>query len=70
MSIVESHLERHLSIKLLVADDHEVVRIGLRTLFRDSTEIDVVTEATTGEEATRLAIETTPDVVLLDVRLN
>lgn len=70
VSIVESHLERHLSIKLLVADDHEVVRIGLRTLFRDSTEIDVVTEATTGEEATRLAIETTPDVVLLDVRLN
>ena len=57
-----------MSTKLLVADDHEVVRCGLRSLFRD-TEIEVVAEAATGEEAVRKALELDLDVVMLDIRM-
>ena len=57
-----------MSIKLLIADDHEVVRYGLRSLMADS-EIEIVAEATTGEEAIRMAMEGDPDVVLLDIRM-
>ena len=57
-----------MSIKLLIADDHEVVRCGLRSLMA-GTEIEIVGEATTGEQAIQLALETRPDVVLLDIRM-
>jgi DNA-binding NarL/FixJ family response regulator len=57
-----------MSTKLLVADDHEVVRSGLKSLLQ-STEIEVVAEAATGEEAFRRAMETEVDVVLLDIRM-
>lgn len=57
-----------MAIGLLVADDHEVVRCGLKSLM-EGTEIDVVAEATTGEEAFRLAKSAKPDVVLLDIRM-
>ena len=57
-----------MSIKLLIADDHEVVRYGLRSLMAD-TDIEIVGEATTGEQAIQLALETNPDVVLLDIRM-
>jgi DNA-binding NarL/FixJ family response regulator len=55
-----------MSIRLLIADDHEVVRFGLRELVKD-TEIEIVAEATNGEETVRLAIERTPDVALVDI---
>ena len=57
-----------MSIKLLIADDHEVVRCGLRSLMA-GTEIEIVGEATTGEQAIQLAMESKPDVVLLDIRM-
>ena len=57
-----------MSTKLLIADDHEVVRSGLKSLLQ-GTEIDVVAEAATGEEAFRMAMEFEPDVVLLDIRM-
>ena len=57
-----------MSVKLLIADDHEVVRCGLRSLIAD-TDIEIVAEATTGEQAIQLALETNPDVVLLDIRM-
>lgn len=57
-----------MSIKILIADDHEVVRLGLKSLVAD-TDIEVMSEATSGEEACRLALELAPDVVLLDVRM-
>jgi len=56
------------TIKLLVADDHEVVRCGLRTLLTD-TEIEIVAEVGTGEDAVRYALENDPDLVLLDIRM-
>ena len=57
-----------MSIKLLIADDHEVVRYGLRSLMAD-TDIEIVGEATTGEQAIQMAMEINPDVVLLDIRM-
>jgi DNA-binding NarL/FixJ family response regulator len=58
-----------MAIRLLIADDHEVVRAGLRTLLADATDIQIVAEATNGEEAVRLAQRHRPQVVLLDVRM-
>lgn len=58
-----------MSIKLLIADDHEVVRSGLRSLV-GGTEIEIVAECTSGEEAITATFEHNPDVVLLDVRMN
>jgi two-component system, NarL family, response regulator DevR len=56
-------------IRLLLVDDHEIVRIGLRTLFAQTDGIEVVGEAATAPDAVNEAIRTKPDVVLMDVRL-
>jgi DNA-binding NarL/FixJ family response regulator len=58
-----------MSVRLLIADDHEVVRIGLRAVFAQSAEIQVVAEASDGEQAIERALALRPDVVLLDVRM-
>ncbi len=57
-----------MSIKLLIADDHEVVRCGLRSLMA-GTDVEIVGEATTGEQAIQMALAGKPDVVLLDIRM-
>jgi DNA-binding NarL/FixJ family response regulator len=57
-----------MTIKLLIADDHEVVRLGLKSLVAN-TEIRIVAEAATGSEAVRLTHKHEPDVVLMDVRM-
>lgn len=56
-------------IKVLLVDDHELVRIGIRRLLQDVNGIKVIGEASTGEEAIRLAKELIPDVVLMDVQM-
>ena len=56
-------------IRVLIVDDHEVVRIGLRTLLSRFPHIEVVGEAATAASAITELQRTTPDVVLLDVRL-
>jgi DNA-binding NarL/FixJ family response regulator len=57
-----------MSIRLLIVDDHELVRNGLKAMVA-GTEIAVVGEAATSDEAVAQALETNPDLVLLDVRL-
>jgi DNA-binding NarL/FixJ family response regulator len=56
-------------IRLLLVDDHEVVRLGLRALFNRTATIQVVGEAGTMESAVAEAIRLKPDVILMDVRL-
>ena len=54
-------------IKVLIADDHSVVRMGLSALLDAEDDITVVGEAKNGEEAVREALRTSPDVVVMDL---
>ena len=56
-------------VRLLLVDDHEVVRMGLETLFRRAGTVQVVGEANTVASAVTEAIRLRPDIVLLDLRL-
>ncbi len=56
-------------LRLLLVDDHEVVRVGLRTLLSRNPDLEVVDEAATGQEAVRKALMHRPDIVVMDVRL-
>jgi two-component system, NarL family, response regulator DevR len=57
------------TIRILIADDHSVVRAGLRTLLETNGHFRVVAEAATGEEAVRQAKDHHPDVAVLDIRM-
>lgn len=56
-------------IRVLVADDHPIVRSGIVALLQTADDIEVVGEATNGLEAVDLADTTAPDLVLLDLRM-
>ncbi|MEV5603471.1 response regulator transcription factor [Streptomyces sp. NPDC052299] len=56
-------------IRVLVADDQHLVRMGLRMLFEQVPDIEVLDEAENGAEAVRLAERLLPDVVLMDLRM-
>ncbi len=57
-----------MSITVLVADDHQVVRTGLASLFEDS-DIEIIAEAANGAEAVEQTKQCNPDVVLMDIRM-
>jgi len=57
------------TVRILIADDHSVVRAGLRALLERSDEFRVVAEADTGEDAIAKAREFKPDVAVLDIRM-
>lgn len=58
-----------MAIKVLVVDDHDLVRIGISRMLGDVEGIKVVGQAASGEEAVRLVRELSPDVVLMDVQM-
>lgn len=57
------------TLRLLIVDDHELVRLGLRAAFDAHPDIDVVGEAGTTDGAVTEAIRLRPDVILMDLRL-
>ena len=56
-------------IRILIADDHGIVRKGLRLQLEQHTDFEVVGEATEGREAVRMAEELAPDVVIMDIAM-
>jgi two-component system response regulator NreC len=56
-------------IRLLLVDDHEVVRTGLRMLLEHQPDMEIVGEASTGAEALEMAAQVKPDVVVMDITL-
>jgi two-component system, NarL family, response regulator DevR len=58
-----------MAIQVLLVDDHEVVRRGLRELLGDEPDIEVIAEASSADEALAVAMHVEPDVAVVDVRL-
>jgi DNA-binding NarL/FixJ family response regulator len=56
-----------MAIRIVIADDHSVVRRGLRMFLKQDPELEVVGEAANGDEAVRLARQLQPDIVLMDL---
>ena len=58
-----------MTIRVLLADDQVLLRAGLRVLIDSEPDLEVAGEASTGQEAVKLARETRADVVLMDIRM-
>ena len=56
-------------IRVMIVDDHSIVRVGLKQLLDQSGEFEVVGQAADGEEAVRVAADVSPDVVVMDVMM-
>ncbi|TVR75682.1 MAG: DNA-binding response regulator [Sphaerobacteraceae bacterium] len=57
------------TISVMLADDHGIVRAGLRALLDSQQDIDVVGEASTGDEAVALAEQLQPDIIIMDISM-
>jgi DNA-binding NarL/FixJ family response regulator len=58
-----------MTVRVVVADDHPIVRDGLRVLLDSLPDMELVGEATTGREAVRSAVVDRPDVIVMDLRM-
>lgn len=56
-------------IRVVIVDDHLLVRQGIRALLTKNRDIDIIGEASTGDEAVNICLELTPDVVLMDIAM-
>ncbi len=61
--------ERTMTTKILLADDHTIVRQGLKLILSAHSDLEVVGEAANGKEAIELAAKLKPDIVLMDVAM-
>ena len=66
---IRGGIESRKTIRLVVVDDHELLRSGIRFALLPAGDIELVGEARTGEEALRLCATAQPDVVLMDMQL-
>jgi DNA-binding NarL/FixJ family response regulator len=57
------------AVKILIADDHEIVRQGIRRVLEVKPEWEICGEASNGQEAVRMAQELSPDVIIMDVTM-
>lgn len=57
------------TIKLMIVEDHKLIRVGIKSVFDEADGYDVVSEAATGTDAIEKALITKPDVILLDLGL-
>jgi len=59
-----------MAIRVVIADDHALSRLGVRAILEDARDIEIVGEAGSGKEALAMAQDLHPDVVLMDVRMH
>jgi DNA-binding NarL/FixJ family response regulator len=64
-----AHANVHANVRVVLVDDHEVVRLGMMTLLEDLGWVDVVAEAGSSGEALQAVQEHRPDVVVMDIRM-
>src|SRR5438105_13267306 len=55
--------------RIIIADDHELARLGLRTMLEPEPDLEVIGEAATGREAVALSSQLQPDLLLMDIRM-
>ena len=58
-----------MTVRVLIVDDHTILRSGLRALLIEQADLDIIGEAANGEEAVRKSTELCPDIILLDISL-
>lgn len=58
-----------MAVKILIADDHEIVRQGIRRVLEVKPEWEICGEASNGQEAVRMARELSPDIIIMDVTM-
>ena len=57
------------NIRLMLVDDHQVIRTGLKSFLQTQPDFEVVAEASNGQEAIMLALETRPDIIIMDISM-
>ncbi len=57
------------SIRIVLADDHSLVRDGIRALLEEDTNLEVIGEASNGKEAVAMVLDKKPDILIIDIRM-
>ena len=69
MSVADPVSEESRPVRILVADDHEVMRMGIRNLLESVPAWSVYAEAKTGREAVEMALLSSPDIIIMDITM-